>query len=365
MRQINSRRERTAQKQKRRMLAKFLTRLQAAVGDPFIAVVAENPACAVQSKTSKSRGARFRAISPGRRHEAALGCQFWNTVMRRIQIVHVTEYEYPQPVTLLGHRLLVRPREGHDLRIESSRLDVTPGYDIRWTRDVYGNISASLDFLERSKHLKITSEVIVQLHTELTMTFPLAVTATQFPFRYDTSEQQDLSPYTASIYPAEEARLMSWLGQTWLPGQTWETTQWLNTINARIANEISYEVREAPGVQPPSTTLERGRGSCRDVATLFIEICRCSGLAARFVSGYLLSSATVHDTRSTHAWSEVYLPGGGWLGFDSTSGLLVGSDHVAVAVHRHPEAVAPISGSFVGPADLAPRMRVSVDTAVL
>jgi transglutaminase-like putative cysteine protease len=285
--------------------------------------------------------------------------------MRRIQIIHTTEYHYPEPVTLLSHRLLVRPREGHDVRIESARLEISPAYHVRFTRDVYGNSLATLDFQARAADLRITSEVTVQQHAETVMEFPLALTAAQFPFHYEAHEQQDLLHYLQSIYTADGPRVLAWLGSIWRPGQSLETTALLNTINAKIANEIQYEVREAPGVQSPSKTLERQRGSCRDVATLFIEVCRRCGLAARFVSGYLLSSATVQDTRSTHAWSEVYLPDSGWRGFDSTSGLLVGADHIAVAVHRHPEAIPPISGSFVGPSDPPPSMLVNVATTVL
>jgi transglutaminase-like putative cysteine protease len=285
--------------------------------------------------------------------------------MRRIKIVHLTEYLYPERVTLLSHRLLVRPREGHDLRIESAQLDITPNYHVRFTRDVYGNNVATLDFQERAERLTITSEVTVQLHTDGAMEFPLALTAAQFPFRYDEQEQQDLLHYLQSIYVADKPQVLAWLGSIWQPGQCLETTALLSTINAKIANEITYEVREAPGVQSPSRTLERRRGSCRDVATLFIEVCRSCGLAARFVSGYLLSAASAQDSHSTHAWSEVYLPGSGWCGFDSTSGLLVGADHVAVAVHRHPEAIPPISGAFVGPAEPPPTMYVNVTATVL
>lgn len=285
--------------------------------------------------------------------------------MRRIQILHVTEYQFPQPVVLLSHRLLVRPREGHDVRIESSRLDISPAYQVRWTRDVYGNIVATLEFQELAATLKVTSEVIVQLRTDAAMVFPLAHTATQFPFQYDEPEQPDLLHYVQPIYVADKPQVMTWLGDLVHPEQHWETTALLNAINAKIANEIQYEVREEPGVQSPKVTLDRRRGSCRDVATLFIEACRGCGLAARFVSGYLLSLASAGDTHSTHAWSEVYLPGSGWCGFDSTSGLMVDEDHVAVAVHRHPEAIAPISGSFIGPSNMAPTMRVHVATTAV
>jgi transglutaminase-like putative cysteine protease len=106
--------------------------------------------------------------------------------------------------------------------------------------------------------------------------------------------------------------------------------------------------------------MNRRNGSCRDMATLFIEVCRHCGLASRFVSGYLVSSAAVEDLATTHAWADVYLPGAGWRGFDPTSGKLVGGDHIAVAVHRHPEAIPPVSGRFVGPSEPFPIMDVAV-----
>ena len=125
-------------------------------------------------------------------------------------------------------------------------------------------------------------------------------------------------------------------------------------------DEDGNTVREEPGVQNPAQTLFLGQGSCRDFAALFIEGCRSLGLASRFVSGYLVSSAAVEDLATTHAWAEVYLPGTGWRGFDSTGGQLVGGDHIAVAVHRHPEAIPPVSGSFIGPTELKPIMEVQV-----
>jgi transglutaminase-like putative cysteine protease len=101
-------------------------------------------------------------------------------------------------------------------------------------------------------------------------------------------------------------------------------------------------------------------GSCRDFATLFIESCRSLGLAARFVSGYLCTCTSTQGPGATHAWSEVYLPGAGWKGFDSTSGLVVGNDHIAVAVSRHPESVPPVSGSFLATTPQSPLMHVAV-----
>lgn len=280
--------------------------------------------------------------------------------MRRIRIEHTTQYEYREPVAFLKHRLLLRPREGHDIRIESSRLEIQPAYTIRWHRDVYGNSVAAVEFTARSNKLVITSEVVVQHYEETPAKFVVAEEAQQFPFHYDPMEQIDLMIYLLAAYPQDSAHIGKWLREIWKPGGNIATAELLDAINKKIVADIEYEVRELIGVQSPAETLRRGRGSCRDVATLFIEACRFCGLAARFVSGYLLSAAAVQDVASTHAWSEVYLPAGGWRGFDSTSGQHVGGEHVAVAVHRHPEAIPPVSGSYLGPAKPRPVMTVDV-----
>ena len=280
--------------------------------------------------------------------------------MRRIRIEHTTQYEYREPVGLLKHRLLLRPRVGHDIRIESSRLQIEPAYTIRWYRDVYGNSVAEVEFTEPTNKLVITSEVVVQHYEESPTKFVVAEVAEQFPFHYDPMEQIDLMIYLLAAYPQDSTQIGYWLRDVWKPGGNIATVELLDSINQKIVNDIKYEVRESVGVQSPAETLRRRRGSCRDVATLFIEACRFCGLAARFVSGYLLSSAAVRDVASTHAWSEVYLPTGGWRGFDSTSGQHVGGEHVAVAVHRHPEAIPPVSGSYLGPPKPRPVLTVDV-----
>jgi len=280
--------------------------------------------------------------------------------MQRIEIIHTTRYTYAQPVRFLEHELHVRPREGHDIRIESSALRITPAYEITWQRDVYGNSVAVVSFSEPSDILEIVSSVVVEQYEEAVVTLALTEPSRQFPFRYDPMEQIDLVPYQTPVFPDEQAALSEWLRALWQPGAVIDTMSFLDQLNGRIATEIDYLVRDEPGVQSSVQTLDRGKGSCRDVATLFIEACRQCGLASRFVSGYLVSSAAVADSATTHAWAEIYLPGAGWRGFDSTSGQLVGGDHIAVAVHRHPEAIPPVSGYFVGPPEPRPKMTVDV-----
>ncbi len=279
--------------------------------------------------------------------------------MQRIEITHTTTYRYPQPVRFMEHKLHVRPREGHDIRIEASALHITPAFSIDWQRDVFGNSVAIVNFSEESDLLEIVSTVVVEHYETTICMLELAESARSFPFEYDPMEQIDLVSYQTPVFPEDSAHIDNWLGEFYQAGTSIGTQTFLTQLNERIANGLRYEVRNEPGVQPPKRTLSNAMGSCRDLATLFIETCRRVGLASRFVSGYLVSSAAVQDV-TTHAWGEVYLPGAGWRGFDSTSGHLVGGDHIGVAVHRHPEAVTPVSGSFVGHIEARARMEVHV-----
>lgn len=280
--------------------------------------------------------------------------------MRHLQIQHTTTYEYSGPVTLQPHKLLLRPREGHDIRIESSRLEIFPACQIRWQRDVYGNSAGIVNFTEFSNFLSIFSELIIQHYEDQPLDFLVADHAVNFPFHYDPNERVDLSPYLLSIFFEDHSLLGEWLRPFWNPGRVLETYVLLDSINKAIAQEFTYRMREEPGVRTPAETLVTKSGSCRDFATLFIEACRYLGLAARFVSGYLCSSNTLQEPGSTHAWSEVYLPGAGWKGFDSTSGQVTGNDHIAVAVHRHPQAVPPVCGTFTAMGQISSTMRVEV-----
>jgi len=281
--------------------------------------------------------------------------------MKRLRISHTTRYSFDQEVTLLTHRLLIRPRAGHDIRVESSNLDVDPPCTVRWQRDLYGNSVGLLEFKGTTKTLRVASEVIVQHFEIAPLDFLVDVTAVNFPFQFDSGERIDLIPYQMPGFQNDHAVLREWCSQFWKPGQIVETFVLLDTISKAIVSEFQYRVREEPGVQRPSETLRLRSGSCRDFATLFIETCRFFGLAARFVSGYLHEPSNAGGAGSTHAWSEVYLPGAGWKGFDNTSGLVTGVNHIATAVSRHPETIPPISGSYLSPAGMGlPKMEVAV-----
>jgi transglutaminase-like putative cysteine protease len=280
--------------------------------------------------------------------------------MQRLSIRHVTEYEFPAPVTLQPHRLLIRPRENHTLRIVSSALDIEPAHSIRWHRDPLDNSVAAVTFLAPSQRLRIASDIVVELYGDAPLDFLVEDFAVTYPFNYATAEMPDLAPFLPSAYPQDAPTVNQWLRGLGCRQGASETFVLLDRMNRDIAARLRYQVREAPGVQAPGVTLARGSGSCRDFAALFMEGCRQLGLASRFVSGYLDISASGTGDATTHAWAEVYLPGAGWKGFDPTGGVLAGNGHIPVAVARHPEAVPPVAGSFVGPAGLRPVPRVSV-----
>ena len=286
--------------------------------------------------------------------------------MRRLLIKHVTTYQYTENVTLLPHKLLLRPREGHDIRIESAELIIFPAHQLQWQRDVSDNAVAQATFLEPGSQLSISSRILIQHFDDQPLDFLVADYAVLFPFQYDAAEQVDLGAYLSTIFNQDRPLLGEWLRQFWRPGQVVETYLLLEWINKAIATGFTYQQREEPGVQTPAATLTRRTGSCRDFATLFIDACRFLGLAARFVSGYLYSPMLPRGQGATHAWSEVYLPGAGWKGFDSTSGDVVGNHHIAVAVSRHPESVPPIAGSFIAAPTAKPQspvMSVVVEVA--
>lgn len=283
--------------------------------------------------------------------------------MHRIRIQHLTEYTFSAPVTFNQHRLLIRPREGHDVRIESSKLVISPAYNIKWQRDVFDNSLAVVSFNEPSDKLTIASEVVIQHYEQAPFDFMLEDYAVNYPFNYADAERTDLLAYQQLVFLNDQSAINHWLNQFNYLGMN--TFSLLMMLNQTISNQFRYQMREEPGVQTPAYTLEHQSGSCRDYATLLIEACRCLGLASRFVSGYLHAPATEAGHASTHAWVEVYLPGTGWKGFDPTSGEVTSSQHIAVAVARNPEAVPPISGSFIGSGSNIPSMHVDVKVTLL
>ena len=188
--------------------------------------------------------------------------------MRRLQIEHQTTYEYAETVTLLPHKLLLRPREGHDIRIESAELTLSPAHHLRWQRDIYDNSVAWASFIEPSNRLSMVSRLLIQRYDDWPLDFLVADFAVFYPFQYEAAERVDLGPYLLPVFVSDQPLLGTWLRPFWQPGQVVETYVLLDTINKAIARDFAYQPREQPGVQTPATTLDKHSGSCRDSATL-------------------------------------------------------------------------------------------------
>jgi len=278
--------------------------------------------------------------------------------MKRIRIIHRTEYHYHEPVTFGPHRVLMRPREGHDVRIARSDIQIEPQASVRWLRDIEGNSVAILTFTEPSDRFILVAEIDVELSDDNPIQCLIDPGAQTFPFQYAPDEQVALVPYRLPSYPYDGPALREWLATLYTPGMVIDTFELLNRLNTHIFESLQYNVRYDPGVQLPHETLALGSGSCRDYAVLMMEAARHWGFGARFVTGYIQMEDGQHG--ATHAWTEIYLPGAGWRGFDPTNNKLVGSEHISVAVEREQEKAAPISGSWSGPSNAFKEMVVSV-----
>lgn len=285
------------------------------------------------------------------------------SAMKRIRIIHTTEYLYHEPVTFGTHRAMMRPREGHDVRIDHVNIEISPTATVRWVRDVESNSVAVISFAEPADRLSVTAEIDVDLSEDLQVECLIDPGAKQYPFQYSPEEQVELVPYRLPSYPYDGPALRDWLLNLYAPGQLVDTFELLNRLNTHIFETLQYNVRYDAGVQLPHQTLELGSGSCRDYAVLMMEAARYWGFAARFVTGYIQMAEGQHG--ATHAWTEVYLPGAGWFGFDPTNNKLVGVEHISVAVAREQEKAAPLAGSWSGPSNAFSSLNVSVQVVAL
>jgi transglutaminase-like putative cysteine protease len=274
--------------------------------------------------------------------------------MNKFSIWHRTTYRYRCPVELETHRLQLRPRESRDIRIVAADITVTPAVTLTWAHDVFGNAIASASFAAPSDTLIVESRVEIEHHSEAWQMFDIADAAVSYPFSYSDDERLDLGALLVPQYLDPDRRLLTW-ARGFVRGSPTGTLALLKDLNAAISSWISYEARYVEGTQGPLDTLDRGLGSCRDIALLLIEAARALGFGARIVSGYLAdlggtpgSSIGSPDAGSTHAWAEIYLPGAGWVTFDPTNRTVGGFCLIPVAVARDIKQTVPVSGSFVG-----------------
>ena len=242
---------------------------------------------------------------------------------------------------------MMRPRESHGVRLETCSFAISLPHRLRWVRDLNENNIGLIDFTELASELVVEGNFMLDVTERNPFDFILHPEAAEYPFSYDHELLEELLPLSQNIYLRDVDRIRDWLAPFWHSGKKVETLEFLQQLNLHIYRTFRYQRREQKGVLSPAETLENNGGSCRDFATLFMEICRFLGLAARFVSGYMYSAEIV-GRMSMHGWAEVYLPGAGWIGFDPSWGLLATSNYFPVAVSRHSERVPPISGTYFG-----------------
>ncbi len=283
--------------------------------------------------------------------------------MVTIRIEHRTTYRYDRPVSLGPHRLMLRPRESRDVRLTAFELTVMPEAQVTWAQDVFGNAVATASFGAPADALVVASASTLELDAVAWPVFPMAASATSYPFRYADHEWTDLGALAIPQHPDPAGRLRAW-AQGFVHGQPTDTLALLKDLSAGVSVWISYQSREDEGTQSPVETLDRGWGSCRDLAVLLAEAARSLGFGARIVSGYLYNPDADRigstGTGSTHAWAEVYVPGAGWIAFDPTNRSVGGFNLIPVAVARDIQQTTPVSGSFDGLTGAFQEMRVEV-----
>lgn len=274
-------------------------------------------------------------------------------MVTHVALSHVTHYRYDRPVQLSPQVVRLRPAPHCRTPILSYSLRIEPvQHFVNWQQDPFSNYLARLVIPEKTTEFRVTVDLIAEMAVYNPFDFFLEPSAEKIPFTYDAGLAHDLAPYLAKdpLTP----RLAAFVDS--IDRAPRATLDFLVDLNQRLQREIRYLIRMEPGVQSPETTLENASGSCRDTGWLLVQTLRHLGLAARFVSGYLLQLTpdvkavdgpvgAEADFTDLHAWCEVYLPGAGWIGLDPTSGLLAGEGHIPLACTPEPGSAAPVSGA--------------------
>jgi len=271
----------------------------------------------------------------------------------RVAIHHSTHYRFDRPVSLSPHVFRLRPAAHCRTPIEAYSFKLLPKkHFINWQQDPVGNFNARVVFPDKVTELAFEVDLIADMTVINPFDFFVDEYADNYPFSYDAQLHEELKPF---LKPAESGpRLMAWVNG--VDRQKMRIVDFLVNLNQKLWHALKYNVRMEPGVQTCEETLEKASGSCRDSGWLLVQILRHLGLAARFVSGYLVQltpdtksldgpSGTDHDFTDLHAWAEVYVPGAGWLGLDPTSGLFAGEGHIPLACTADPASAAPVTGT--------------------
>jgi transglutaminase-like putative cysteine protease len=290
----------------------------------------------------------------------------------RVALHHQTRYAFDRMVGLSPHEVRLRPAPHCRTPIHSYSLHVEPEkHFINWQQDAYGNYIARLVFPEKASALSVTVDLVADMTVVNPFDFFVEHWAEHFPFDYPAQLATELAPYREK--ESAGPLLAKWLEEFrragFKPGMN--TVDFLVALNQRVQREVKYLVRMEPGIQTPDDTLRLAAGSCRDSGWLLVQVLRHLGIAARFVSGYLVQlvadvkpldgpGGASADFTDLHAWAEAYVPGAGWVGLDPTSGMLAGEGHIPLAATAFPTSAAPITG-FTEPCEsrLGFEMRVT------
>jgi len=269
--------------------------------------------------------------------------------MARLRIRHETFYCYERPVSFAAHRLLVRPRDSHAIRVVDAVLTVSPPGETRWMYDALGNSVCCFTPGGVSTGLSIVSELVIERYPAVLSELRIEDPQTATPIVYASADRSVLTPFIEPATDDADGHLLRWLrDQVDSPHEP--ALEFLLRLNRTIHLNFDYQARDLGAAQEPAHTVKLRAGTCRDFAWLMVEALRRLGYAARFVTGYLYSPAQgeVRGAGATHAWCEVFLPELGWTEFDPTNALAESGDLIPVAVARTPLEAAPISGSIYG-----------------
>lgn len=292
----------------------------------------------------------------------------------KLTVRHRTRYSYSGEVSFGDHHLFLRPRDSHVLVVEAFVLRTDPAARQRWMRDVFNNIVLVTNFgLGTARSLEFDCTLTVRSLETNPFDFVLEPYATGFPFRYEQRERVALAPSIETPIAGSRTVFDWFYAAVPSPNSHADVVQFLSDLNSAVRTSIAYVRRDEEGVQTPDETLRMGRGSCRDMALLFMAVCRQLGLAARFVSGYLYDPPTDEGNGpgfnravgSMHAWAEVFLPGAGWKGFDPTNGILANANFIPTAVAIEPSSVDPIQGKFFSKSPAEARLEVDLEITAI
>lgn len=272
--------------------------------------------------------------------------------MIRVKLTHETNYAYDRPIRLSPHVVRLRPAPHTRTVIESYSLSVEPNRQfLNWQQDPFANWQARVVFPERTRFFSVRVDLVAQIRVFNPFDFFTEEYAARFPFDYAPRLKHELLPYLAVT--GDSAELRAFTAGFKVPDLT--TVDFIVALNQYVRDHVGYVIRLEPGVQTTAQTLQKKTGSCRDSAYLLVQLSRSLGLAARFVSGYLVQlkadkpgkrelTGAAADFTDLHAWAEIFVPGAGWVGLDATSGLLAAEGHIPLAATPEPENAAAIDG---------------------